>query len=196
MMERIREASPRFKARIAGALYLLSVMTAAFTELFVRGRLNLAGGFIAVIGMIAVTLLLYGIFKPVNRSLSSFAAFLSLVGLTFEALRWQPQGLNIAVVLNGFYCLLIGYLIFRSTFLPRILGALMAIAGFGWLTFLSPPLAHSLSPYNLASGLLGEGSVMLWLVVMGVNVQRWKEGPKRRGNGNRSAPRTFFSHSH
>ena len=174
MMDRIREASPRFKARIAGALYLLSVMTAAFTELFVRGRLNLAGGFIAVIGMIAVTLLLYGIFKPVNRSLSSFAAFLSLVGLTFEALRWQPQGLNIAVVLNGFYCLLIGYLIFRSTFLPRILGALMAIAGFGWLTFLSPPLAHSLSPYNLASGLLGEGSVMLWLVVMGVNVQRWK----------------------
>jgi hypothetical protein len=169
MMERIREASPRFKARIAGALYLLSVMTAAFTELFVRGRLNLAGGFIAVIGMIAVTLLLYGIFKPVNRSLSSFAAFLSLVGLTFEALRWQPQGLNIAVVLNGFYCL------------PRILGALMAIAGFGWLTFLSPPLAHSLSPYNLASGLLGEGSVMLWLVVMGVNVQRWKEGAKAAG---------------
>jgi hypothetical protein len=156
-------------------------MTAAFTELFVRGRLNLAGGFIAVIGMIAVTLLLYGIFKPVNRSLSSFAAFLSLVGLTFEALRWQPQGLNIAVVLNGFYCLLIGYLIFRSTFLPRILGALMAIAGFGWLTFLSPPLAHSLSPYNLASGLLGEGSVMLWLVVMGVNVQRWKEGAKAAG---------------
>jgi hypothetical protein len=181
MMDRIREASPRFKARIAGALYLLSVMTAAFTELFVRGRLNLAGGFIAVIGMIAVTLLLYGIFKPVNRSLSSFAAFLSLVGLTFEALRWQPQGLNIAVVLNGFYCLLIGYLIFRSTFLPRILGALMAIAGFGWLTFLSPPLAHSLSPYNLASGLLGEGSVMLWLVVMGVNVQRWKEGAKAAG---------------
>jgi len=74
MMDRIREASPRFKARIAGALYLLSVMTAAFTELFVRGRLNLAGGIIAVIGMIAVTLLLYGIFKPVNRSLSSFAA--------------------------------------------------------------------------------------------------------------------------
>ena len=48
MMKRIAEASPRFKARIAGALYLLSVVTAAFTELFVHGRLNFAGGLIAV----------------------------------------------------------------------------------------------------------------------------------------------------
>ncbi len=43
-MERIAEASPRFKARIAGVLYLLSVLMAAFTELFVRGRWNFAGG--------------------------------------------------------------------------------------------------------------------------------------------------------
>jgi hypothetical protein len=60
------------------------------------------------------------------------------------------------VVFDGFYCLLIGYLIFRSTFLPRILGALMAIAGLGWLTYLSPPLAKSLSPSNLALGILGK----------------------------------------
>ena len=62
----------------------------------------------------------------------------------------ESTGLDIPVVLNGFYCLLIGYLIFRSIFLPRILGALMAIGGLGWLTFLSPPLASHLSPYNLA----------------------------------------------
>jgi hypothetical protein len=48
----------------------------------------------------------------------------------------------------GFYCLLIGYLIFRSGFLPRILGAGMAIAGLGWLTFLSPALAHDLVPLH------------------------------------------------
>ena len=87
----------------------------------------------------------------------------------------QPQGLNIALVFHGFYCLLIGYLIFRSTFLPRILGALMAFAGLAWLTYLSPPLVNYLSPYNLACGLLGDVSVFLWLLVMGVNVQRWKE---------------------
>jgi hypothetical protein len=79
------------------------------------------------------------------------------------------------VVFNGFYCFLIGYLIFRSTFLPRILGALMALAGLGWVTFLSPPLAKYLSPYNLALGILGQESVMLWLLVMGVSVPRWKE---------------------
>jgi hypothetical protein len=66
MMERIAEASPRFKARMAGVLYLLSALTAAFTELFVRGRLNIAGGLIAVSVMGAATLLLYDIFKPVN----------------------------------------------------------------------------------------------------------------------------------
>ena len=71
--------------------------------------------------------------------------------------------------------MLIGYLIFRSTFLPRILGVLMAFAGLGWLTFLSTSLANYLSPYNLACGLLGDASVFLWLLVMGVNVQRWKE---------------------
>jgi hypothetical protein len=175
MTQSIAEASPRFKARMAGASYLLSVLTAAFTELFVHGRLNIAGGLLAVSIMVVVTLLVYEIFKPVNRRLSSLAAFLSLVGLTFEALRLQPHGVNIAIVFAGLYCLLIGYLIFRSAFLPRILGALVAIAGLGWLTYLSTPLANHLSPYNLAAGLLGEASVFLWLLVMGVNVQRWKE---------------------
>jgi len=138
---------------------LLSVLTAAFTELFVRGRLNIAGGLIAVALKVVVTLLLYDIFKPMNRGLSLLAAFFSLVGLTFEAIRLQPRGVNLAIVFAGFYCLLIGYLIFRSTFLPRILDGLMVIAGLGWLTYLSNPLVNYLSPYNLASALLAEASV-------------------------------------
>jgi uncharacterized protein DUF4386 len=133
-------------------------------------------------GMVAVTLLLYDIFKPVNRGLSLLAASFNLVGLTFGALRWNPRGVDITVVFGGFSCLLIGYLIFRSTFLPRILGALMAFAGLGWVTFLSPPLANHLSPYNLASGILGQESVMLWFLVMGVNVQRWKEQASTTGS--------------
>jgi hypothetical protein len=68
----------------------------------------------------------------------------------------------------------IGYLIFRSGFVPRILGALIAFGGLGWLTFLSPELAANLSPYNLVIGLGGEASVFLWLLVMGVNVGPWK----------------------
>jgi len=181
MLKRIAGTSPRFTARMAGAFYLLTMLTAAFNEFFVRDRLgflvNLGAGIVEVSGMVAVTLLLYAIFKPVNRGLSLLAASINLVALTFEAL----QRVNIGLGFGGFYCLLIGYLIFRSTFLPRILGALMAFAGLGWLTFLSPPLANHLSPSNLASGILGEGLVMLWLLVMGVNVQRWKEQDSAAG---------------
>jgi hypothetical protein len=183
-MKPIAEASPRFKGRVAGAVYLLSVLTAGLTELLVRGPLNIAGGLIAVLGMVFVTLLLYDIFEPVNRSLSLLAACSGLVGLSFEALRWQPRGVNVAIVFSGFYCLLVGYLIFRSTFLPRILGALMAFAGLGWLTYLSTPLAHTLSPYNLACGLLGEGLVMLWILVIGLNAQKWNE----RATARRATP--------
>jgi hypothetical protein len=175
LMKRIEEASPRLRARIAGGLYLFSLLTAAFAELFLRGTLGVAIALIAVSGMTVMTLLVYTIFKAVSRGLSLLAAFASVVGLTFEAIRLQPRGVNIAIACSGFYCLLIGYLLFRSTFLPRILGVLMAIAGLGWLTFVSPPLADSLSPYNLACGILGEGLVFLWLLVMGVNAQRWTE---------------------
>jgi hypothetical protein len=55
----------------------------------------------------------------------------------------------------------------------------MAFAGLGYLTFLSPSLANALSPYNLASGILGEGSLTLWLLVMGVNAECWNEQESR-----------------
>jgi hypothetical protein len=74
----------------------------------------------------------------------------------------ESWGVDISVVLDGCYCLPIGYLIFRSTFLPRILCALMAFAGLGWLTYLSPPLANRLSPYTPGCGILRQESVMLW----------------------------------
>ena len=117
-----------------------------------------------------------------NRSLSLLAAFFSLVGCAKDVLslfNLAPNRIS-TLVFFGPYCLLIGYLIFRSTFLPRILGVLMALAGFGWLTFL-PPLANHLSTYLKALGFLAEASLMLWLLVKGVNVQRWKEQASAAG---------------
>jgi hypothetical protein len=96
-----------------------------------------------------------------------------LQALTLMFLNLYGQCFNISFVFFGFYCLLIGYLIFRSSFLPRILGAGMALAGSGWLIFLSPALAKHVSPYNPAAG--GEVALTLWLIVAGVNAQRWKE---------------------
>lgn len=172
-MERIREASPRFKARAAGVFYLLAVLTAAFAEGLVRGRLLYAVGLIPVACFVVVTLLLYQLFKPVDRSLAVSASLFNLVGLTFEALELHLWGVNIALIFHGLYCLMIGYLVFRSAFLPRILGALMAIGGLAWLTDLSTPLTDHLSPFNVVCGFVGEGLLMLWLLLIGLDGERW-----------------------
>jgi Domain of unknown function (DUF4386) len=183
MKERIAEASPRLKARVAGVFYLLAVLTAVFAEGFVRGRLLYLAGLVPVGCFVVVTLLLYQLFKPVNRSLALIAALCNLVGLTFEALELHLRGVNVALIFHGLYCLLLGYIVFRSAFLPRMLGVLMTIGGLAWLTDLSTPLTDHLSPYNVICGFAGEGLFMLWLLVMGVNVQRWKE----QANGNAHA---------
>jgi hypothetical protein len=73
------------------------------------------------------------------------------------------------------WCVLTGYLIFRSTFLPRVLGVLLVISGLGWLIYLFPPVAYRLFLFIAAASALGEIPVEFWLIVMGVNVQRWKE---------------------
>jgi hypothetical protein len=179
MFKQIREASPSLKARVAGGLFLVVILTAAFTQFFIRDRLgfaaDLSAGLIEVSGMIAVTLLFYEIFTAVNRSLSRLAASFNFLALALELLQLLPRGVFIGIGFHAFHCFLIGYLIFMSTFLPRALGALMALAGLCWLAFLSPTLTNYLSPYNLALGLLGEASVSLWFLAMGVNVQRWRQ---------------------
>jgi hypothetical protein len=75
----------------------------------------------------------------------------------------------------GPFCLLIGYLIFRSSFLPRILGVAMALAGLGWLAFLLPAVPNYLSMAIKIFGFLAELSLCLWLLVRGVNVERWTQ---------------------
>ena len=168
---RIAGVPPRFQAKTAGVLSVLTVLTAAFAEFYVRGNLNVTGSLISVSAMIAATLLFHDTVSRLSRRSLLLAGFFNLVGLAFELLRLRPHATNIAVVFNGFFCILIGCLVFKSTFASRILGVWMALCGLGWLTLLSSPLATNLSPYNLALGILGEGSVCLWILVMGVNVR-------------------------
>jgi hypothetical protein len=61
-----------------------------------------------------------------------------------------------------------------------LLGALMMLAGVGWLIILSP-LANVLSTYIKIIGFLAEASLMLWLLVNGLNAQRWNELAAGRG---------------
>ena len=101
-----------------------------------------------------------------------------LQALALLFLKVNDHGAAIALVFFGFYALLTGYLILRSTFLPRILGVLSVFGGLGWLTFLNQPLGYRLFPYVAALGLLGATALILWLLVVGVNEQRWKEQAK------------------
>jgi len=163
------------KARIAGVFYLITFVAGSASLALTNGKV--AVDLIAELAYVGVTVLFYQIFKPVSRNISLLAAVFSLAGIANGALtafHRAPTTIN-PLVFFGFYCLLIGYLIMRSTFLPRILGVLMAIGGLGWLTFMSPTLSHSLYPYNLAPGMIGEGALTLWLLVVGLNEQRWKE---------------------
>src|ERR1700687_3279999 len=106
--ERIAEASPGFKARIAGVFYLLTIVARMFVEIFVRNRLvvsdnaaatatnimahqslwwwGFAGDIISFASYIALTALLYELFKPVNRNLSVVAAFFSLTASLVQAI--------------------------------------------------------------------------------------------------------------
>lgn len=84
-------------------------------------------------------------------------------------------GAAIALVFFGFETLLEGYLIIRSIFLPRALGWLTLAAGIGWLAFLWPPLGYRLFPYIAAVGILGSLATIVWLIVFGVNEERWMD---------------------
>ena len=179
--ERIPEASPQPRARIAGLFYLLTFLTGAFAA-FLGGKMMVysdAASLVASACYGVVTLLFHGLFKPVDASLSLIAAAFSLAGCVLGVLgvlHFVPSYISSfnPLVLFGVYCLMIGYLILQSTFLPRILGLLMAFAGLGKLTFILPELANYLFPYNLAPGILGEGALTVWLLVARVNAERWR----------------------
>ena len=98
-----------------------------------------------------------------------------LQALALLFLKLNDRGAGIALAFFGFYAVLTGYLMIRSTFLPRILGVLSVVAGVGWLSFLLPPLGYRLFQYVAPLGLLGAATLIVWLLVFGVNEQRWKE---------------------
>lgn len=87
----------------------------------------------------------------------------------------NEMGAAIAVVFFGFSTLITGWLIIRSTYLPPILGWFAVAGGIGWLAFLWPPLGYRLNLYIAAVGLLGSLATIVWLLVFGVNEERWTE---------------------
>jgi hypothetical protein len=164
------------------------ILTALFYDLFrpVNKNLSLTAAFfhlvgLAVLGFASLLQLAPLVVLGGGHYLNAFTLE-QLQALAYLFLQLNTQAGNYFLAFFGCYCILIGFLIFRSTFLPRIIGVFMSFAGIGYLTFLSPALAARLSPYNLAPAALGELSLMLWLLVVGVNAKRWKEQAAKAGN--------------
>jgi hypothetical protein len=169
--------------------FVLSVMTVPFhlvwavlfNGLFrpVNRNVSLLAGFVMLMACMMWTLssLLYLAPLLVLQGKIALSAFApeQMQAVVLTLLKLNAFAYDIGLVFFGFWYVLIGYLIFRSTFLPRIIGALGVLAGFGYLTLLWQPLAHYLYPYNLALAGPGEISLLLWLIVRGVNARKWKE---------------------
>jgi len=96
------------------------------------------------------------------------------------ALKSHDIAFNIALLFFGFTCLVNGYLIFKSGYLPKFVGILMQLAGLSYLTacfaaLFAPAFADLIIPALLVPPLIGESSFCLWLLVKGVNIAKWQE---------------------
>jgi len=217
------EASSPPSPRVIGVVWILYFLTGALGTLLTRGvivstdaastannilahaslyRAGFAVDLVANLIYVALTALVFGLFRRVNPTVALMAAFFSLVGCAVqimgELLRLAPTVVlanpqlagafgaqqvhatallsvilyrsvfQISFVLFACFELVTGYLILRSTFLPRWLGWWWIAGGTGGLTFLWSPLATSIWPLLLAAG-AGEFALPVWLLVKGVD---------------------------
>jgi len=178
-----------YRASIATHMIVLLTnlpLAVIFYDLFkvVYRRLSLLVLFFVLVGTAVEGAYLLNQFAPLlllesGRSVSMLTAE-QLQAQVAQPLALQAIGYDIEQVFYAGYLLLAGYLIIRSVFLPRVVGVLLALGGMCYLIYsfadiLAPGFAAHLIPYiQLPSG-IGELSFCLWLLVVGVNVQRWWE---------------------
>jgi len=237
------ELSPRAKARLAGLLYLIIIVGGLFAQIVVRDGLVISGdaaatarnimshellyrlGFAVEVFYlmcnIPLTLLLFDLFKVVNRKLAEVTVLFAFVGTAIEgvallahyaplvllgkskmlsafppeqlqtaaymSIRIFDYGFMIALSFFGCFCIMLGYLIWRSTFFPRVVGALLWIEGAAYLLnsfahFIAPAVGAKVFPFLFVSG-IAEVSFCLTLLIAGVNVPRWQEQRLTSGPG-------------
>ena len=119
--------------------------------------------------------------------LSEDAAYLrafdpnQLAALTYISIKTHEYGFGIGLIFFGFSCLIDGYLIFKSYFLPAFLGVMIFITGLSYLTnsfllIFFPHTGDLLFPIILGPvAFIGEFSICLWLLIKGVNVKKWDQ---------------------
>ena len=186
-VERIRSAETLWRLGIAGNLLHLACAVGLALILYVllrpvsRSLAQLAVLFelvsIGIESVIKVFLVVPLLAQGSAEYLASFDPG-QLHALAYLSIRLHAYGFGISLIFFGCACVVLGYLIFRSGFLPRWVGILMQIAGVCYVTnsfalVLAPAVADRLFPAILIPCFIGEASLCLWLIAKGVNVEKW-----------------------
>ncbi|MDF3127455.1 DUF4386 domain-containing protein [Rheinheimera sp. 1928-s] len=103
-----------------------------------------------------------------------------LAAWSYLAIRLHGYGFAIGLIFFAFACLLRGYLIIQSGFFPAFIGGLLVVAGGCYLVnslalLLTPDLAALLFPWIMIPVLAGELTLSLWMMIKGVNMQKWRQ---------------------
>ncbi len=164
---------------------------------------------------VGVTTLFFDLFRPVHAGVSRMAAAFSLIGIAalaadtllllaplrllattpYFSAPGEPQreaaallalnGYDVSLVFVGLYCLMLGWLAWRSGFLPKAIGVLMALAGVCYLLnsiadLAAPAFARTLSPHLMDPTLIGEAALALWLLAFGARRSKVVPYPANR----------------
>ncbi len=180
----ILASEPLFRVGIVSALLVQVVnifVVLALYKLLAPVNRNMA--------LLMVIFILLGVPIAMLNELNHFAVLLLLSGtnnLAFTPNQLQSMvpflldlhayGISIAGIFWGLWLFPMGYLVFKSGFLPRILGVLLMIGCFGYLidsfaAFLLPNLHIQIAMFTF----WGEVLLPLWLLIKGVNVEQWKK---------------------
>ena len=127
------------------------------------------------------------------NELNKFAALLLLSGADYLTafdvgqlqalvplfLDLHEYGIHINSMFFGLWLLPLGYLVFKSGYIPRILGILLMIGWFGYMLefftfFLFPDFNAAIELVFTITG-IGEFLLVLWLLIKGVNVEQWEK---------------------
>jgi hypothetical protein len=167
---------------VGGAAYV--VVTMLLYELLkpVSRSISLLAAFFSLVGIAIGGIAALGHLAPLlllkDGFLSSFNTT-QLQALALLSLKLHARGYWICLVFFGFYEAILGYLIFRSGFLPRLLGVLVSLAGLAFVTnsfalVVAPSVGKALNPSLLLVDSVGEIALTLWLLIMGVNAGKWE----------------------
>jgi len=179
---------PRFQ--VAWGLEVISTVcslaVAAYSyRLFlpVNKALSLFAAFLRVVacGIAMIGYLLQAAPLPILSS-ASFLTSLSLPqlqGAAYLALRIGVQASDLVIVVFGFHAIVLGYLVYRSAFVPRAIGVLFTLAGIAGCLMLVPIVATQFLPALLALGATAELSFTAWLLFAGIDLQRWLRQAER-----------------